>query len=68
MYRVVKYFVDLKDANHAYHPGDTYPRDGVKPSAARIAELSGSKNLRGCPLIEKIEEPKKPTKRKKKGE
>lgn len=68
MYRVIEYFIDLQDANREYYPGETYPRDGYKPTAARIAELSGAKNLRRVPLIQKAEAPKKPTKRKKKGE
>ena len=53
MYKVVKKFADLQDNNHIYNEGDTFPRDGVKVSAERIAELSGSENKQGVPLIEK---------------
>lgn len=56
MYKVVKYFVDLKDNNHEYKAGDVYPRDGYTPTAERIAELSGSENLQKQPLIEKVAE------------
>ena len=51
-YKVIHFFTDLKDFNHAYHVGDVYPRMGVKVSDARIAELASSKNKQGKPLIE----------------
>lgn len=56
MYKVTAYFVDLKDNNYAYREGDTYPRKGLKADDARIAELSGSENKRGIPLIKKVDE------------
>ena len=59
MYRVIKYFTDLQDNNHEYNVGDVYPHNKKKVSAIRIKELSTSKNRRGIPLIEKVEEPKK---------
>lgn len=55
MYKVIKFFHDLQDNKHAYNVGDVYPREGAKPTADRIAELSGKDNLQGCPLIEKAE-------------
>lgn len=55
MYKVIKFFHDLQDNKHAYNVGDVYPREGVKPTDDRIAELSGKDNLQGCPLIEKAE-------------
>lgn len=59
MYKVIKLFHDLQDNNHLYDPNNpdcnTYPREGLKPTAERIAELSGTENKRGCPLIEKAE-------------
>lgn len=55
MYKVIKFFHDLQDNNHAYNVGDTYPREGAKSTAERIAELSGKENKQGCPLIEKVE-------------
>ena len=61
MYRVIKFFTDLQDSNHAYYPGDKFPREGAEASEERIAELSGSENKRGAALIEaekKTEEPK----------
>ena len=53
MYKAIIAFTDLQDANHIYHVGDTYPRDGLVPSQERIDELSGSANKVGCPLIAK---------------
>lgn len=58
MYKVIKHFADLQDKNHIYKPGDVFPRPGVKVSDARLAELAGSNNKRGEPLIARIDEPK----------
>lgn len=49
-YRVLEDFADAQDKGFVYRAGDTYPRAG-EPSAERIAELSGSANRRGIPLI-----------------
>lgn len=57
-YKVIKYFTDLQDNCHPYNVGDTYPRKGLEPSKERIAELAGSENKQGCPLIELVEETK----------
>lgn len=54
MYKVIKAFTDTQDRYHQYDVGDTYPRDGCKPTEARIAALSSSDNLLYTPLIEKI--------------
>ena len=51
MYKVIKFFTDLQDADHAYHEGDFFPREGLKVSPERIAELSSASNRRGEPLI-----------------
>ena len=61
MYKVIVMFTDLKDGGHKYEPGDTYPREGLKPSKARIEELASKKNKRGMALIEEVveEKPKK---------
>ena len=65
MYRVVHKFYDLKDDNHAYSVGDTFPHDGVDVDAERIAELASDKNRLGVPLIEEItEKPKRARKKK----
>jgi hypothetical protein len=56
MYRVIKHFTDLKDSNHSYNVGDTYPRSGMNPTASRIKELASSKNRQGEPLIVEIKE------------
>lgn len=55
MYRVVKFFRDLKDHNHAYHVGDEFPHSGKAVSEERILELSTDANLRHEPLIAKVE-------------
>lgn len=54
MYRVTEYFTDLQDGNHAYHAGDTFPRDGLTVTADRIKELSTGANRRGIALIEEV--------------
>lgn len=56
MYKVIKYFTDLQDKDFPYNVGDAFPRKGKKVSAERLAELSGSENKRGCPLIRLEEE------------
>ncbi len=73
MYKVIRYFIDLQDNNHPYNAGDVFPRSGVKVTNERLAELAGSGNLQGVPLIQLVEEateqeaPKKaPAKRAKK--
>lgn len=64
MYRVIKQFYDLK-ANHAYFVGDTFPYNGVEVDAGRIAELASDKNRLGVPLIERVAEKPKRTRKKK---
>lgn len=56
MYKVIIQFADLQDGGHLYNVGDAFPRQGLKVSEARLAELSGEKNLRHIALIKKIEE------------
>lgn len=65
MYSVVHKFYDLKDNNHAYSVGDTFPHNGVEVDAERIAELASDKNRLGIPLIEEIVEKTKWTRKKK---
>ena len=65
MYRVIHKFYDLKDNNHAYSVGDTFPHNGVEVDAERIAELASDKNLQGVPLIEEIAEKQKRVRKKK---
>lgn len=65
MFRVVRFFTDLKDGGHAYHVGDVYPRDGVAVTPERIKELSTTSNVRGVPLIaEEVKKPRKQTRNK----
>ena len=68
MYRVIHKFYDLKDNNHAYSVGDTFPHNGVEVDAERIAELASDKNLQGIPLIEEIAGKPKRTRKKKEEE
>ena len=65
MYRVVHKFYDLKDNNHAYSVGDTFPHNGVEVDVERIAELTSNRNRLGVPLIEEIAEKPKRTRKKK---
>ena len=59
MYKALVYFKDLQDNRYAYNAGDVYPRKGLEVSEERIAELSGSNNRMGKPVIEFVEAPKK---------
>lgn len=54
MYKVIKYFTDLQDDNHAYEVGDEFPHEGMDVSDERIKELAGSDNKQGTPLIELV--------------
>ena len=54
MYKVIKLFADLQDSNHVYNVGDEYPRKGVTVTDGRIAELAGSTNKQGTPLIAEV--------------
>ena len=64
MYKVVKYFTDLHDNDYPYNVGDVFPRKGVEVTEGRLAELAGSDNKQGMPLIELVkEEPKKQPKK-----
>lgn len=55
MYKVIKYFVDLQDGNHPYEAGDTFPRPGLNVTEERLAELAGSENKQGVPLIQLVQ-------------
>lgn len=59
MYKVVRYFEDITDNRFPYDEGDTYPREGVKPTKERIEELSSEKNAQGVALIKKVTYEKK---------
>ena len=56
MYKVIKFFTDLQDDNHAYSVGDTYPREGFEVLPSRLKELSSDRNRQHTPLIELVEE------------
>lgn len=58
MYRAKVKFADLQDKRHLYLPGDKYPREGLKVSEERYAELAGRNNASGFALIEKVNDPK----------
>lgn len=58
MYKVIKFFTDLKDHDHVYRVGDIFPRKGLTVSEERFKELSTDQNKRGIPLIEAIAEDK----------
>ena len=60
---MIKFFTDLQDNNHPYNVGDTFPREGLEVTEERLAELAGSNNLQGRPLIELVEPAKKRTKK-----
>ena len=56
MYKAIHYFTDLQDNNHPYNAGDRFPRVGLDVTEERLAELTGSKNKRGLPLIRRVDE------------
>lgn len=56
MYKVIEFFTDLHDMDYPYNVGDPFPREGISVTEERLAELSGSNNKRGIPLIKQIEE------------
>ena len=61
MYKVIKFFRDIQDNNHAYHVGDIFPHGGMAVSKERLMELSTDANRRHEPLIALVEEePKEP--------
>ena len=56
-YIVLMRFADLQDGNRVYEAGDTYPRPGFDVSPERLAELAGSDNRMGEPLIVDVDTP-----------
>ncbi len=64
MYKVLEFFTDLQDGNHAYQPNDEFPRAGIKVTKTRLAELAGTENRRGTPLIKEVPTEKKQSKKK----
>lgn len=56
MYKVIKFFMDLQDQNRAYNVGDTFPHKDCSyaVSEERLAELAGSDNKQGVPLIKAV--------------
>lgn len=56
-YIVIERFADLQDGNRVYEAGDTYPRPGFDVSPERLAELAGSDNRVGMPLIVDVDAP-----------
>jgi ribosomal protein L11 len=59
MFKVLTYFTDKQDNNHAYNTGDIYPRVGLKVSEERLKELSTDANRRRKPVIVEVTEKKK---------
>ena len=57
MYIVLTRFADLQDGNRIYEAGDTYPRPDFDVSPERLAELAGSDNRIGQPLIVDVDAP-----------
>lgn len=56
-YVVLMRFADLQDGNRIYEAGDEYPRPGFEVSMERLAELAGSDNRVGQPLIVDVDAP-----------
>ena len=47
---------DLKDNSYIYKKGDSYPREGLKPTKKRIEELTSTNNKIGEVLIQKLQD------------
>lgn len=56
MYKVIHYFTDLQDDGYAYNVGDEFPHKGMTVTKERIAELAGSGNKQGVPLIAEVKQ------------
>lgn len=56
MYRAVTYFVDRLDGNHAYKPGDIFPRQGIEVSEERINQLLTGNNNANLVVIEEVKD------------
>lgn len=56
MYKVIKFFLDLEDNQYAYNVGDIFPRKDKTVTEERLAELAGSNNKQGQPLIKAVKE------------
>lgn len=55
MYKVIAKFRDLQDPEgRVYDVGDVYPVEGREVPEERLAELAGSRNKAGYPLIKKV--------------
>jgi hypothetical protein len=63
MYTVLVEFFDLQDNGYRYNAGDSYPREGLEPTANRIDELASDRNKRGLTLIKKAVEKSKRNKK-----
>lgn len=51
-YRVIRDFSDSMDNGYVYRAGDVFPRPEIQVGEDRIADLLGTGNKRGVPLIE----------------
>ena len=56
MYKALTRFADLQDAGRIYEAGEEYPRPDFVVTAERLAELAGSDNRAGRPLIVRADE------------
>ena len=56
MYKVIRFFTDLKDNGRPYNVGDIFPRKGLDVTQKRLDELASSNNRQCVPLIEEIPE------------
>lgn len=59
-YIVIERFADLQDGNRIYEAGESYPRPGLDVTPERLAELAGSDNRTGEPLIVDVDAPETP--------
>jgi hypothetical protein len=55
-YIVTNRFKDKENENIIYEVGETYPKDGYKPTKKRISELSKEHPKYKCVFIEEVKE------------
>ena len=63
MYRARVAFNDLQDNERSYAVGEVFPRPGLRVTAERLQELSGTHNRMGFPLIVEVHDEAKPEKK-----
>ncbi|OLS39134.1 hypothetical protein [Bacillus sp. MRMR6] len=59
-YEVIENFFDIEDNRRLYEVGQSYPREGFKPSEERVVALSSRNNKGKQPFIKLVEDKEAP--------